>query len=111
MVFSEALVRVAGIFTALLIALTLVAPPSRGEEAPSASNPGEEQPEVTIVHRGGEVIEEYRVHGRLYMIKVTPRKGVPYYLIDTNGDGNFDQRRTELTEKPFIPNWILLQWK
>lgn len=34
-------------------------------------------------------IEEYRVGGKLYMIKVTPKVGPPYYLIDDMGDGKF----------------------
>src|SRR5512146_2626571 len=47
------------------------------------------EPQVTILKRGTDVVEEYRIAGRLYMIKVTPPGGVPYYLIDENGDGKF----------------------
>ena len=36
--------------------------------------------EVTVVRRGQDIIEEYRVHGELLMIKVIPRIGPPYYL-------------------------------
>lgn len=38
----------------------------------------------------GDVIEEYRVAGILRMVKVTPRRGVTYYLVDRNGDGRVD---------------------
>jgi hypothetical protein len=48
------------------------------------------EPQVTILRRGTETVEEYRVGGKLYMIKVTPAGGgPPYYLIDERGDGKF----------------------
>ncbi|HHH35672.1 MAG TPA: DUF2782 domain-containing protein [Gammaproteobacteria bacterium] len=78
-------------------------PPSAGmEEAP--------EPEVTIIHKRGETIEEYRINGRLYMIKVTPRKGIPYYLVDNDGDGNFEVRSNELDEEMLVPQWTILRW-
>jgi len=67
------------------------------------------EPQVTIKHEGTTTVEEYRTNGRLYMIKITPSKGYPYYLIDTNGDGRFDTRRNEL-ENPPINQWILYRW-
>lgn len=36
--------------------------------------------QVTIIQRGEDKIEEHRVNGELYMIKVIPRIGPPYYL-------------------------------
>lgn len=49
-------------------------------------DPGE--PEVTIIKKDTETIEEYRINGELYMMKITPANGVPYYLHkeDQNGD-------------------------
>jgi len=47
------------------------------------------EPQVTIIKRGTDVVEEYRISGRLYMIKVTPPHGRPYYLVDNKGDGKF----------------------
>jgi hypothetical protein len=41
----------------------------------------------------GDVIEEYRVAGRLQVVKVTPSVGVTYYLIDSDGDGRVDDTR------------------
>ncbi len=79
---------------------------------PPASAPGQDslpQPQVTIKTKGHETIEEYRVNGRLYMIKITPSHGYPYYLIDTTGDGKLDSRRNEL-ENPPINQWILFRW-
>jgi hypothetical protein len=39
-----------------------------------------DEPEVTIIQKDGETIEEYRINGELYMMKITPKNGVPYYL-------------------------------
>ncbi|HMK14181.1 MAG TPA: DUF2782 domain-containing protein [Burkholderiales bacterium] len=68
------------------------------------------EPEVTIIKRGKETIEEYRVHGRLYMIKVTPAStGIPYYLIDENGTGKFS-RRDDLDNPVKVPMWVILSF-
>ena len=84
-------------------------PPLPPADAPGQNQDQGLQPEVTIKQRGADVIEEYRVNGRLYMVKITPSKGYPYYLIDTNGDGNFDTRRNEL-DPPNVNRWILFRW-
>jgi hypothetical protein len=70
-----------------------------------------QEPDVTIIQRGQERVEEFRMNNQVYMIKITPAKGYPYYLVDTNGDGNFDTRRPQLTSKFVIPQWVLLRWK
>ena len=54
----------------------------------SADDPIDE-PEVNIIKQTDQTIEEYRIGGRLYMIKVTPKVGPPYYLVDDLGDGKF----------------------
>ncbi len=38
--------------------------------------------------------EEYRLKDKSYMIKITPDKGKPYWLIDNKGDGNY--KRSDL---------------
>ncbi len=68
------------------------------------------QPEVTIRKKGKSVIEEYRIDGRLYMIKIIPAIGPPYYLIDTDGDGNMDVRRSDLEEGIRVHQWKILEW-
>lgn len=64
------------------------------------------EPQVTIRKREGDTIEEYRRDGRMYMIKVTPSHGVPYYLVDTQGDGNFARLET-LDDRTRVPMWII----
>lgn len=68
------------------------------------------EPQVTIIRREGEVIEEYRIQGQLYMVRVTPQVGKPYYLVDTDGDGNLETRAHELDPKIMIPAWVILRW-
>ena len=35
----------------------------------------------------GSIIEEYKRNGRVYMVRVVPKVGVPYYYLDDDGDG------------------------
>ncbi|MCX4190760.1 DUF2782 domain-containing protein [Methylophaga sp. OBS3] len=67
------------------------------------------EPEINIIQQDDRTIEEYRVNGQLYMIKVIPIVGPAYYLMDTDGDGNLETTRNEL-DNPEVPNWILLEW-
>ncbi|MCB1933482.1 DUF2782 domain-containing protein [Accumulibacter sp.] len=64
------------------------------------------EPEVTIKKRDGDTIEEHRINGKLFKIKVTPAHGVPYYLIDRNGDGNFTQT-TMGSPDLSVPQWVI----
>ena len=71
---------------------------------------GEEPvPEVTIRDKGGKKVEEYRINGRLYMIRVTPQVGPPYYLIDEEGHGRF-VRRNGFDKGLVIPTWVIKAW-
>jgi len=70
--------------------------------------PGEE-PQVTITKQSEQTIEEYRVGGKLYMIKITPRHGKPYYLVDDRGDGRF-ARQESLDSGVRVPRWVILQF-
>jgi uncharacterized protein DUF2782 len=80
-------------------------------ELPDPLETGENiEPVVTIrKDKDDAVIEEYRINGALYMIKVTPVIGPSYYLIDNNGDGHFGTRRHELDQE-IVPQWILFRW-
>ncbi len=66
--------------------------------------PGE--PQVTITKQSEQTIEEFRVGGRLYMIKITPKHGHPYYLIDDRGDGRF-ARQEGLDSGVRVPQWVI----
>jgi hypothetical protein len=92
----------------LLLTALLLAAPLQAEETTTTSDE-ELQPEVTIMRRGNETIEEYRVGGQLYMIKITPSNGIPYYLMDTDGDGSLETRRNDL-ENPSVVQWRIFTW-
>jgi hypothetical protein len=63
-------------------------------------------PEVTITKRGEDKVEEYRMNGKLYQIKVTPPHGVPYYLVDETGGGVL-QRRDNIGPNVSPPMWVI----
>lgn len=67
------------------------------------------EPQVTIRKRDNETVEEFRIAGRLYMIKVTPTHGVPYYLVDDRGDGNMVRRDT-LDSGVRPPMWVIKEF-
>ncbi len=67
------------------------------------------EPQVTIIQRNDEVVEEYRVGGRLRYAKITPKHGRPYYMYDSDGDGILDTRSNDLKNPP-INRWILKTW-
>ncbi|MDH5378823.1 MAG: DUF2782 domain-containing protein [Gammaproteobacteria bacterium] len=75
-----------------------------------AATDQELRPEVVIVPSDDGRIEEFRKAGQLFMIKVTPRKGKPYFLVDADGDGDFDRRVTEFSPKMLIPAWEIFTW-
>lgn len=73
---------------------------------PALDGSDDNEPEVTITRKTDQTIEEYRVGGRLYMIKVTPKVGPPYYLVDDRGDGKFS--RQESLDTGFrVPRWVI----
>ena len=85
--------------------LPAVPPPPPGMEAFDAAL----EPQVNIIKAEKETREEFRINGKLYMVKVTPAIGKPYYLVDRQGDGNFIESDTigPMTKPPM---WILHSW-
>lgn len=80
-------------------------------ELPTPIHSGEEMaPDITIVRKGTETLHEYRRNGKLYMVKVQPQVGPPYYLLDTNGDGRMDVKKNDLDKGSEINQWLLFEW-
>lgn len=89
------------ILASLLLSLPL------GLQAQERS-PGAGEPDVIIRDEGDKKIEEYRINGILYSIKVTPKDGgTPYYLVRSQDDGNFIR-----ADKPemHVPSWKIFTW-
>jgi Protein of unknown function (DUF2782) len=91
-------------FVGSLFAALLIIPQAVLAEEPESSG------EVTIQGDGGDVVEELRVNGQLYAIRVTPKRGVPYYLVDSDGDGNLETRNNDTDPSLLIPAWVIKQW-
>ena len=75
--------------------------PLLAEDAPSA------EPDVTIRQEGDKTIQEYRVNGFLYAIKVVPKVGKPYFLVRSDGADHWMR-----SDKPdmLIPSWEIYSW-
>jgi len=99
------------------LSLAVLAGPTRAQEfteqiepPPAISDEEVLEPEVTIRRRGEDTVEEYRVNGRLYMIKITPDAGPSYYLVDNDGDGNFTKHMGQIYEDFEVPKWVIFSW-
>lgn len=97
----------------LLLALTAGAaqaaeppppPPIPPATAGEAAEPAPE-PEVTVIEKDDGTHTEYRLNGQLYMVKVRPKAGAEYFLIDENGSGSLVRR--EIMPKNSVPRWVI----
>ncbi|GAB2793613.1 DUF2782 domain-containing protein [Halomonas shantousis] len=85
-----------GLFTLFATPLVL----AQQQESPT--------PDVTIRQEDNRTVKEYRVNGRLYAIEIVPSVGPSYYLIDDDGDGNFERSNDANDVVP--PSWVLIRW-
>lgn len=96
-----------------LLATTLagaaVPPPPDLKPVPDGAPGPDDTPAITIRPGAKGKVEEYRSNGRVYMLKITPRVGKPYYLIDTRGDGTF-VRRDALDGGVIPPMWKIKEF-
>lgn len=67
------------------------------------------EPEITIINRGEDTIEEHRINGELYMIKVIPRIGLPYYLV-RNRNGTEFSLPGDVGIDVSAPMWRILEF-
>lgn len=73
-------------------------------------DPSDIEPTVTIKQHGNRVEEEYSVNNNVYMIKITPSSGPAYYLVDSEGTGDYEMRRNAAGMDIRVPQWSLLSW-
>lgn len=104
----------------LIVLLTALATPVAAQQAPklepipepppmpAGAGDATMEPEITILKRGEDTVQEYRLRGRLYMIKVTPPHGVPYYLVDNDGTGVM--ARQDVMPTLAVPMWVIKSW-
>lgn len=76
---------------------------------PDATGDPELEPQVTIIRRETDTVEEVRVNGELRYVKVTPKYGLPYYLVPS-GNGQTYLRYDSLGSGVKAPMWLLFSW-
>src|SRR5450759_3007429 len=60
---------------------------------PVMDGTSDNEPEVTITKETEQTVEEYRAGGKLYMIKIIPKVGKPYYWWMTGATANSRARK------------------
>jgi hypothetical protein len=87
--------------------------PGTALETPALPPPGYAgetvQPDVTILETDRGTVYEYRINGQLYMVRIQPQFGPPYFLLDSDGDGTLDVQRDRVSDIS-IPQWVLFSW-
>ena len=74
---------------------------------PGDTGPSEAIPDVQVHRDGDQTIQEYRQSGRLYMVVVTPKNGVPQtYMVDNQG-----KLRDQAGQPPVRPvMYKIMEW-
>ena len=81
-------------------------PPPLTEQA----HPSQDEPVVTRRTEDGHTVEEYRVRGRLYAQRITPKHGRAYVLTDPKGDGSFTKLDNSIDGHLSVPQWVLMEF-
>lgn len=68
------------------------------------------EPQVTIRTEGEQTIQEFRIRGKLYMQRVTPKHGRPYILVDHRGDGTFTKLDNTIDAGVRVPQWVVKEF-
>ncbi|MBK5941137.1 DUF2782 domain-containing protein [Halochromatium roseum] len=67
-------------------------------------------PQVRVRDYQNRTVEEFSVNNNVYMVRITPTAGAPYYLVDTDGSGNMEWNRGRPGFHMQVPQWALLSW-
>jgi hypothetical protein len=78
-------------------------PPALVETDPSLA------PDATTTRANGDVVQEYRVNGKLFMERITPRVGKQYVVIHDRGDGTMTRQDNTL-DTLRGPQWTLWEF-
>lgn len=67
--------------------------PSMQDKGAMVDGRGQQAPQVTVRQQGDDRVEEYRTGGKLFMVVVTPKNGVPQtYMADPDGKLQHDPK-------------------
>ena len=102
------------LLAALCAGATFAQTPPKLEPLPEISAPPQIaidpalEPEITIKQRGADKVEEFRVNGRLYMVRITPPGGAPYVLLDQTGGGQLIPSNGQVDARSIsVPMWVI----
>ena len=73
------------------------------------SDPALETQVTTRTNDQGEVVQEYRANGKVFMERITPRAGRPYVVIHDRGDGTM-MRQDNTLDILRGPQWTLWEF-
>ena len=64
------------------------------------------EPSITIVEDKDHdaTLQIHQVNGQIYGIRVIPKRGVPYNLVDINGQGQFTRNAAD---RILVPEWVI----
>jgi hypothetical protein len=68
------------------------------------------EPQVSVRQEDEQEVHEYRVKGKLFMQRVTPKGGKTYVLVDNHGDGTFMRQDNPLDGGVRVPQWVLKEF-
>ena len=92
-------------FLVLVLLLPMVAIAS--VEQPLEDWSVDSEPDITIVKQKDNVFHVYQINGETVGIKVFPKHGEPYFLVEMFED---DQRIRNPVDQILVPRWILYSW-
>ncbi len=99
------------VFIIIVLALLVSTSTAAGPEPVPGFNEDVQQPQIIVRPSRSGKVQEYRMGGQLYMVKITPDKGPSYYLVDSDGDGNLETRRYNISQDFAVPQWTLKRWR
>lgn len=66
-----------------------------------------EGPDITLIEAEDRAIFEYRLNGRLTMVRVVPNIGAPYYLVPKDPTRGWDDLERA---DGLVPQWVLFRF-
>jgi hypothetical protein len=63
--------------------------------------------QVEIIAGESKTVFEYRVNGRLLMIKIVPKFGATYYMVPADGQPHFESLDHK---KKLYPQWVIVEF-
>jgi hypothetical protein len=84
-------------------------PASSTTRAPETLAEIESKSQVSRRVEGDQTIEEYKVNGKLFMTRITPKHGRAYVMIDHHGDGTFT-RMDSIEPGMRVPQWVIFEF-